>query len=158
VADPIRALTLFHELLSWTRTRHVTFWELRAERELAAIEAAHGDPSEALALFSDLLHEVNTRGLTASYGVTMASLAVLLHRRDDLETATILYGASHVRGANHDLALGLNNTLDHLRNQLGTDNFDALVATGSAMDNSQAIDLARHAIQQALSTPTTADR
>jgi hypothetical protein len=57
---------------------------------MAAVEAADGDPTEALALFRDLIDTLHERGISVSYSVTMASLAVILHRRGDYDTAAVI--------------------------------------------------------------------
>jgi tetratricopeptide (TPR) repeat protein len=148
--DPTRAVTLLHELLLWSREHRVTFWEMRAEREIAAVEATTGDPTEALALFQDLIDDLHQRGISSSYAATMASLAVVLQHRGDLDTAALIYGASRVRGDNHGIVLGLSDALNQLRDGLDSDRFNALVAEGDALDTSQAIKRARLAIQRAL--------
>jgi hypothetical protein len=77
-------------LLAWSRERRVTFWEMRPNAKWPRSKLQMATRTEALALFRDLIDTLHERGISVSYSVTMASLAAILHRRGDYNTAAVI--------------------------------------------------------------------
>ena len=123
-------------------------WEAILSREAAGLEAAHGDPGEALALFEVAIDSLRRAGDVGNLAVAFADLAVLFDRLEQADIAATLYGAT---GRHGDIGwvLNLPTVVDHLRDVLGETVFDDRVAAGTALDFGDAVAYAHDQIQAA---------
>lgn len=142
--DPDRALGIWREGLDHVRRHRVRFVEAFLSVEAAEVEAVQGGFDEALELFDtaiDMFHRAGDQGSVAS---TLAYLAVFFNRFDRPAIAATIYGSTTPYGA-IGIVINLDDTVNQLREQLGTTSFEEAVATGAAMRLSDAV---RHARQQ----------
>jgi tetratricopeptide (TPR) repeat protein len=145
-ADPARALAMIDQAIDYSREHLFSYEEAAAIRYAAAIEARHGDLERALAMFDNALESFQRARNEASIAATLADLTVLFSRIAQPEIAATLHGIHHGQGH----AIGLTEALLHLRAELGEPAFDRLVARGGAMGFGDAVQYARHEVQDAL--------
>jgi hypothetical protein len=147
-ADPQRALAAFREGLDHSRQHGLPLLEGATAYAAAGLEAELGDLDTALALLDDALEGFQRRGVDTYRAVALAHLAVLFTGINQQEVAATLYGAS-----THMPSIGivrhLPQALDELRVRLGQTTFDHWVATGAAMETSDAVACARQQIRLA---------
>lgn len=141
---PARALDAFREGLEYTRENRVPFWEANIARDAAALEAAHGERSEALWMFEQTINTFHRTGNVGHTAATVASLAMFFARIDQPAIAATLYGACQ-RHPSINMVIGLPPVLDELQAALGSTDFDRCTATGMSMEWADAV---RHALQQ----------
>src|SRR5262249_8779893 len=61
-ADPARALDDMHQALDVARDHRAVIWEAIVTREAAGLEAVHGDPGRAVALFQSAVDSLHRAG------------------------------------------------------------------------------------------------
>jgi hypothetical protein len=140
--DPVAALRELRQGHAYAREQRLRYFEALIARELAWLEALHGDLRGALSMVDtslDLLHRASN---VVSVAATLYNLTILLERLDEPELAATVYGSStYYVGVN--TVINLPAVLDRLRQTLGGPAFDACVAVGSAMSASDTIRYAR---------------
>jgi hypothetical protein len=146
-ADPAPALRVLRDGLAYAQEHRLPLLEAAIALQAAGLEALHGDPGQALALFDSALDSRQRAGNVASLGGTLALLAVCFDRFERPDVAATLYGASNRSLSQY--VVDLPAVADHLRAVLGDAAFDHCVATGTAMDLADAVGYARHHIQLA---------
>jgi hypothetical protein len=146
--DPARALRMLRDGLAYAQEHRQLMYEAVIAQQAAVLEALHGDPGQALALFDAALDSLHRTGNAVTLAVVFADLAVCFDRFDQPDVAATIYGASS-NEPNGQYALDLPEVVDHLRAVLGDTAFDNCAATGAAMDAADAIGYARHHIELA---------
>jgi tetratricopeptide (TPR) repeat protein len=144
-SDPTRALDAMREGLSYARTHRISFAEALIARDAAALEAVHGAPQEALALFDSAIESFHRSGNQADLAATLAYLAIFFDRVEEPRIAATIYGAAS-RSGSISLVPQLAAAIDHLRAVLGSRAFEDHVATGAVMDAGDAVAYARDQI------------
>jgi predicted ATPase/class 3 adenylate cyclase len=147
-ADPARALRVLRDGLAYAQEQRLSLLEVAIAQEAARLEAVHGDPRQALALFDTALDSLHRAGNVTSVGGMLGSLAVCFDRFNRPDVAATLYGAS-TNQALTQTVFDLSAAVDHLRAALGDAAFDQCAATGAAMDPADAVGYARHHIELA---------
>ena len=134
-------------------------WNALLSREVARLEATHGDRGQALDLFESAVDSMHRAGDVSNLAATFAALAVLFDRMEQPAPAAILYGVIGRHG-NVRWVVQLPAVVAHLRAVLRQDASDACVATGAAMDLSAATQYAQDEIRLArrqFAEPTSRD-
>jgi tetratricopeptide (TPR) repeat protein len=147
-ADPARALRVLRDGLAYAQEHRLPMFEASTALQAASLEALHGDPRQALALFDAALDSSHRAGNVASVGGALAYLAVCFDGFDQPDVAATLYGASTNRAVSQ-YVVELPAVVDNLRGVLGDAVFDQFAATGAAMDLADAVGYARHHIELA---------
>jgi predicted ATPase len=147
--DPQRALSAMRQALAAAREHGLGFFEALFARDLASIEAAHGDRDQALRLFDTAIEAFYRAGNDGSLGLTLAYLTVFLDDSDQPSVAATVYGAS-TRYAAINTVTKLPSTVEHVRLVLGDDMFEQCVAAGAAMEPADATAYARDQIRAGL--------
>ena len=148
-AEPGRALASMRESLKYTRDHRLPFFEALVLRDVASLEALHGDRAEALALFDAALELFHGAGDVSNVNATIGYLAVFFDRVAEPVTAATLYGIIETYGG-IDLVPELPDVVDDLRQTLGEDRFDEAIAIGRGLGVAEAVHHAREQIQAAL--------
>jgi len=143
--EPTRALDAMRQALAESRAHRLVVWEAIVSREVAGIEAVHGDPCRALALFEVAIDSLHRAGEVANIRVVFAEMAVLFDGLEHPEIAATLYGATHRHG-DTGWVRHLAGVPEHLRMTLGDAAFDDCVAAGAAMELNDAVAYARNQI------------
>jgi predicted ATPase len=146
--EPTRVLNALREAIDVSRTHRQVFWEALLSQEAAGLEAAHGDPGQALELFEAAISSLQRASDVGNMALAFAELAVLFDRLEQPAIASTLYGAGNRHGE-IGWVLSLPTVVDHLRQVLGEAVFDDCVATGAAMDLSDAANYAQAQIRLA---------
>jgi hypothetical protein len=123
-------------------------WEAFIGRDLAALEARHGSVESALSALRAAVDMHHRNGDAANLSTTLVYLAVLFDRIELPDVAATLYGTASGHGA-IGMVVGLADLLDRLRAVLGSEAFDAAVASGEAMTLTDAVPYARREIERA---------
>jgi predicted ATPase/class 3 adenylate cyclase len=147
-ADPTWALGMARDGLVYARENRLQLFEAMFAQQAAWLEAVHGDPRQALALFDAALDLHHRAGNATSTAGTFAYLVGYFDRFDQPDVAATLYGASANQAIGQYFG-DLPAVIDHLRSVLGDPAFDQCAATGAAMDVADAVAYARHHIQLA---------
>jgi predicted ATPase len=116
-ADPAHALGVLYDGLAYAKQHRLQLFEAAIALQAASLEALHGDPRQALALFDAALDSLQRAGNAASLGGTLANLAVCFGRFDRPDVAGTLYGASNPALSQYVVELPA--VMDHLRAALG---------------------------------------
>jgi hypothetical protein len=124
------------------------FFEMLFARDLASVEAAHGDRDQALRLFDTAIEAFHRAGNAGSLALTLANLTVYLADNDQPSIAATVHGASTRHAAINTLTK-LPSTVEHIRLALGDAEFTRCVATGADMEPADAVAYARDQIQAA---------
>jgi predicted ATPase/class 3 adenylate cyclase len=148
-ADPGRALASLRESLDYTRDHRLPFFEALVLRDVASLEALHGDSAEALALLDAALELFHGAGDVNNVNATIGYLVVFFDRVAEPATAATLYGIIETYGG-IDLIPELSDVVDDLRQTLGEDRFDEAAAIGRGLGFVDAVHHARWQIQAAL--------
>jgi tetratricopeptide (TPR) repeat protein len=146
--DPVRALTVLRQGLDYTRDHRLPLFEAFFARDVAALEAAHGERDEALALFDDNIDSLHRAGDVAHLSSTLANLAAFFDRIDQPDIAATVYGTT-IRHASITRVINLSFVVDHLRDVLGQTRFDQCLAAGAAMAPADAVHYVRRHIHLA---------
>ena len=144
--DPARALVALREGLAYAREHRVLFWEARIARDAAVLEAAYGEPDEALTLFDATIDSLHRAGEHATLAVALADLAVFFDRIGRADIAATIHGTS-TRHQSTSFALELPAVLERLRATLGETEFNHCVTSGASMPPAEAVPYDRHQIQ-----------
>jgi hypothetical protein len=155
-ADPARALHFLRDGLAYAQEHRLPLFQAAIALEAATLEAAHGDPGQALALFDAALDSIHRAGNAVLLATTFAHLAARFDRFDQPDVAATLYGAS-TNQAIVQYVVDLPAMVDHLHAALGDAAFDQCAATGAAMDLADAVEYARHHIELARRQATNPD-
>jgi predicted ATPase len=146
-ADPRRTLTAKRRSQLVARENHVRILEAVTMRELAGLEALHGDQQTGLASFDETIDSFHQSGDMVNLACTFGWLAVFFERIDRHAAAAILYGVSSRDAFAMASIPPLPGLDDHLRDVLGAVAFDEMAREGAAMDRSQAVVYAHAEIQ-----------
>jgi hypothetical protein len=149
--NPAGALAAIHEALDHSREHRLTIWEAALAREAAGLEAAHGDPRQALEMFDTAIGLLQRGGDVGNVAVAFADLAVLFDRLEQPHISATHYGAA---GRHGDIGwvLNLPTVVERLREVLGERDFDDCVAAGAALDIGAAVHYAQQQIRRASAT------
>jgi predicted ATPase/tetratricopeptide (TPR) repeat protein len=142
--DPERALTFMRQAIASAREHQLGFFEALFARDLASIEADHGDRKQALRLFDVAIEAFHRAGNAGSLALTLAYLTVFLDAIEQPSIAATVHGAS-MRYAAINTVTKLPSTVDHIRLVLGEADFARSVAAGADMEPA---DAARYTRQQ----------
>jgi predicted ATPase len=140
--NPTGALDALRQAQALAQEHRNVLWEAIIPREAAGLEAVHGDPHQALALFETAIGALHRAGDVGNLAVAFADMAVLFDRIESPEIAATLYGISRRHGDIGWVA-HLPAVLDHLRATLGDTNFEQCVAAGGAMELADAVTYAQ---------------
>jgi hypothetical protein len=145
--DPVRALMARRRALVVVRDSDNRMLEALSARELASLEAVHGDPRTGLKCFDDAIDSFHQSGAATNLVGTFAYLTEFFDRIERPRAAAMLYGA-----CGHDVfAMALVPRLPvvagHLREVLGSAVFDELAREGAAMERSEIVHYAHAEIQ-----------
>jgi tetratricopeptide (TPR) repeat protein len=146
--EPGRALTTMRQALDYAREHGLSYWEARIARDAAGLEAAHGDPDQALALFDTAIDSLHRAGDDGTLATAIAYRAIFFGHAGHPEVAAILYGATTGSTSTRSV-LDLPALVERLRATLGSDEFDERVGRGAAMDAATATQYARRQIERA---------
>ena len=106
-------------------------------------------------LFDEALDAARRAGSHTQVGLGLANLAFVFRDLGRPEIAATIYGSS-TRYASIAVVLSLPELIEQLRDRLGAATFDDCVATGAAMEMTDAIRHARQQIQTARDERETA--
>ncbi|MEM9202165.1 MAG: adenylate/guanylate cyclase domain-containing protein [Actinomycetota bacterium] len=157
-ADPLKALDLLRVGFAYAVDHRLPLYEAAIARELAGLEAEHGDLEQALRLFSSSLDAFHQAGNTTNLAYTFSSLTVFFARRSSYEAGATIYGVarSHPNAAE---IIGLEPAVLALREALGPSAFEAAVERGSSLSLPEAVQLChRHIDEIERAASTDADR
>ncbi len=144
-ADPARALDAARRAVIYASENHLTFVESIIAQDAAYLEARHGDPVEALALFDRTIESCNRSGDHANIAATLAYLAAAIEQFDLPRVSAILYGASSQQ-ASTIWVIDFAALADRVQAALGNIEFDRCVATGAMMTVPEAVRYAHEQI------------
>ena len=139
--DPGRALGFFHRALTYSLEHGSPFFEAQSARQAARLEALHGDPDRALALYARVIDSYQQAGNTVALAGTIHDVARTLLHLGHPDTSAVLLGAAR----QHPVPTA-DDTLEQLRTILGDTTCDRLLAEGEAMHLADAARHARHHI------------
>ena len=122
-------------------------------RDAAGTEAAHGDLKTGLELFDTAIDSSHRAGNVGILAIALVKLALFFDRVEQPEIAATIYGAT-TNYAMTSAMFPVPIAVDHLRTVLGDATFEECVATGAAMDISNAVQYARDKIQSEGATTT----
>ena len=145
--DPSAALDMLRSSLDYTTTHRLDYIQAIVLREMAALQDSRGGGAEALEKFATVIEWYRSVGNHGSVATMLGDVAVMFDRLDRFETAATVYGMSIPRG--QSIAVGLDETIERLRTQLGDEAFDACVTTGSTMGFNDAMDYVGRAVEDA---------
>ncbi len=143
--DPERALSAMRQALATANEHGLSFFEALFARDLASVEAVHGDREQGLRLFDTAIETFHRAGNFGSLALTLAYLTMYLDDVDQPSIATTVHGAS-TRYAAINTVTKLPATVDHLRLVLGETEFARCLAAGADMEAAEAVRYARQQI------------
>ena len=147
-AEPDRALAAKRRALAIARKSNNRLWIGVIARELAGLEATHGDPRAGLDLFDATIESFHRSVQPGNLAATLGQLGAFFARCGRERVAATLFGAiSHYVSA-HTLVAGLTETADHTREVLGPETFEHAFRDGAAMTLSDAVVLAQAELQR----------
>jgi hypothetical protein len=149
--DPEQARRGFEKGLDYARHHQLPFVENRILQELAWLEVLHGVPEQAAELFDSVLDAFHRAGNHTDLGATLCYLAMFFDRMELPEIAATVFGASRMSA--ESWVVGMPSALEHLRDVLGVERFDACVEAGTAMEPTAAVRYAREKIRTELGAP-----
>jgi predicted ATPase len=156
-ADPPRAIAAHRRAVALAREAKNRLYEVTWSRELAGLEAAHGDPVTALDTIGEVIDAFHQIGDLANLAVTFGYLVLLFDRIDQPTAASTVLGAATRDPAAMAMVTELANTNAALQQLLGDVPYHDSVNTGAAMNTIQAVQFAHaeiHRIQHELGTTT----
>ncbi|MFN0090103.1 MAG: ATP-binding protein [Acidimicrobiales bacterium] len=130
--QPQKALEAFREGLDYTREFRVPFWETNIARDAAALEAAHGERTEALEMFESTINSFHRTGNTGHAAASVANLAIFFARIDKPAIAATLYGACQQQPS-INMVIGLQAAIEQVATRLGPSEFHARIEEGQAL-------------------------
>lgn len=152
--DPRRARDPLEEASTLAETVDNRLIAGVADVSLVSLQARHGESREALASFTAVIGRLHDRGAWTHLWTALRGLVGVLTRIGDDEDAAVLLGA--VREADNappvygEDAERLAAAEEELSERLGPQRLADLHTRGTAMPDHEAIDLAREAIERAL--------
>jgi predicted ATPase/class 3 adenylate cyclase len=144
--DPHRALDTYREGVAYTRQHRIPMWDAFIARDAAGLEATHGDIDQALDLFDEGISSFHRAGDTISLTYIFGHLMAFFDRVGQPEIAATVYG-TFTNNPLANQAIEFAATVDHVRDVLDTDTFDACVHTGAAKTTTEAVHYTQHHIQ-----------
>jgi predicted ATPase len=146
-ADPATAVAALRRGLDIARGSANAAFESYLETLLAEIEVAHDHLPDALDLLESVITTLHDAGDTSSFRTPLASLAVCLDRLGLHEAAATVAAAATSLYAGMTIAVvhALPATTAHLRQVIGDQRYEALVAHGAALEPA---DLVRYVLEQ----------
>ena len=144
-SDPAAALQAYREGRECTTVHRVPFLEGATSFRLAVLEAAHGDASQALDLFSSGLDSFLQAGNRPQLAIALAHLTVFFDRSQQPAVAATLYGGT----THHPVAIAVAHlaaVVEGLRSTLGDAEFDRCSDAGAAMDAGEIVAYAQRHI------------
>jgi hypothetical protein len=148
--DPASALDAVRQGLAYAAEHRIPYLEALLARDAASLEAVHGTPGDALALFDTTIDLFHRTGNVAHVAYTLGYLVVYFDRNGRAEIAATLYGTT-VRYGIARIVMGFLDTVEHIRAVLEDAVFEQCFAVGSAMELTEAVGYARDEIQAARS-------
>ena len=148
--DPEQARQGFEKGLTYARHQQLPFVENRILQELAWLEGLHGVPAQAAELFDSVLDVFHRAGNHTDLRATLCYVAMFFDRMELPEIAATVFGGSRMSA--ESWVVGMPSALEHLRDVLGVERFDACVEAGAAMEPTAAVSFAREMIRTALGT------
>jgi hypothetical protein len=148
--DVAEARAWMERSLAYSQEHRIVYQERAMRRDLASLDAALGNPVDALGLFDGSLAFYQRAGNHGSAATALADVAVVLDRIGQAEAAATVFGASVPLGTS--MVSRLPEVLAHLRAVLGDPPFEQCVAAGAAMGFDAAIRYARDEIARARAT------
>jgi len=136
--DPERALSTMRQALASAREHGLGFFEALFARDLASLEAVHGDRDQALRLFGNAIEAFHRAGNAGSLALTLAYLTMYLADDDQPTIAATVHGASTGHAAISTVTK-LTSTVEQVRLVLGETDFNRCVAAGAAMEPAEAV-------------------
>jgi hypothetical protein len=140
------------QALDLAREHGLGFFEALFARDLASVEAAHGDRDQALGLFDTAIEAFHRAGNAGSLALTFGHLTMFLADIDQPTIAATIHGAN-TRHAAINTMTDLPSTVEHLRLDLGDADFARCVAVGADMEPAEAVRYARRQIEVLRSQP-----
>jgi tetratricopeptide (TPR) repeat protein len=148
--NPHRALDAYREQLEYCRGHRIVYMEAVSIRDLAWLEALHGNLRHAFELFDSAFDMFQRAGDYPAVSMTLGELVVCFDHVNQFVIAATLYGAEARYG--RVPVPGLPDVVEHLRTELGTPGFDDCIAAGAAMELADAVRYARRQIRLANQT------
>jgi hypothetical protein len=145
--EPGRALAAKRRALAIARESNNRLWSGVIARELAGLEAAHGDPRAGLDLFDATIESFHRSVQPGNLAATLAQLVGYFSRCGRERVAATLFGAISNSVSAHALVAGLTEIADQTRQVLGSEAFEQAVRDGATMTLSDAVTLARAELQ-----------
>jgi tetratricopeptide (TPR) repeat protein len=154
-ADPARSLTAVRRGLRVAQDNRVGANESVLAMTLCKFETDSGDPAAALNDAALAIRNYHDSGNVAVLGVPLANLAYLLDRIGLYEAAATILGRAFTPMTAATIR-GIDATIAHLRDVLGSAEYDSLARNGETMSTAAIIAYAYDQIDQAraeLETP-----
>jgi predicted ATPase/DNA-binding SARP family transcriptional activator len=145
-SEPERSVEVLRECLDYCREHRLVFVGLLAASDAAGVEAVHGDPEEALGLFSAAIEQFHGSGNRQTLAMTLAQLAVFLAETGEAEGALLLCGFGRHHAVEASVP-GVGDALGQLRLRLGDDAYEARLARGEALSPAEATRIATDLIR-----------
>jgi predicted ATPase len=146
--DPAGARDAMRRGLALATKTGTRYFESHLANVLGRLEARHGDPIAALDYLTLAIHNYHDSGSTTVIHVPLAALAALLDRLERHAPAATITGF-----ALNSLSAGwvpeINSAVAHLRDVLGEQTYQSLIAEGKAMTTSAMATFAYDQIDQA---------
>jgi hypothetical protein len=144
-SDPQRAAALMREAHELSRAHPIPFIESLVARDLAELEARHGDIDRALELLDETIASFHRAGQVANVTGTTANLATLFARLDRPEVAATLVGIA-TQSPRAAVIVDLPDLVARLRSRLGDTATDAAISAGREMHPANGVRYARDQI------------
>jgi predicted ATPase/class 3 adenylate cyclase len=151
--EPDRGLSVMRQALSYAREQGLEFSEALFTRDLASVEAVHGDRVQGLRLFDTAIEAFHRAGNGGSLALTLGYLTMFLDSIGETSIAATVHGAS-TRYSAINTVPNLPATVEHLRLELGEPAFSQLVAAGAEMEPAEAVRYARQQIDALCHQPS----
>ena len=151
-SQPVLALTAKRQALALAHECGNRLWAAIITRELAGLEATHGDPRAGLDFFDATLDSFHRSVQPGNLAVTFGELVGFFDRLNEVTVAATLFGVSNQHVGATAMIARLPDAADHARAVLGPAAFDAAVNEGTAMTLSQAVRYAHAEVQRVRET------
>jgi predicted ATPase len=146
--EPGRALAAKRRALTIARESNNRLWSGVIARELAGLEAAHGDPRAGLDLFDATIESFHRSMQPGNLAATLGQLVAFFALCGRERVAATLFGAISSYVSAHALVAGLTDIADQTRQVLGPETFEHAVRDGAAMTLADAVTFAQVELQQ----------
>jgi predicted ATPase len=152
--DPGRALAGFTQALAYATAHRLGVWEAMTLRELARVEALHGDLDRSLTLYDRAIESFHQSATMTNFSITLVSLITVFEIAGRPEVAATVYGMTTRVSA---IVVGRRTVVDRLRTSLGETTFERCVAAGAALEPTDTVHYVRKQISAALDELRSAD-